>query len=179
MSDRQLSFSSYSHVINVPFESVDIPEWLFNLPEAEYQRCSPDHIAAGATFTDDGRRMSINVETIGQALIIQHYVGEVTQPDYCKMVSISDAISPRGRTKVQVVWELRVKKIDAASCEYSNTVTAYATDEMIDFLKKNDISFEEAAQARQAAGSKHNRGETPLFAESIARAAVVRSTQAA
>ena len=35
------------------------PIWLFNLPEAEYQRCCPpDHIAAGATSTDNGRRMS-------------------------------------------------------------------------------------------------------------------------
>jgi hypothetical protein len=48
-----------------PLEKVDIADWLFNLPDAEYQRCSPAHIAAGHTTTDDGRPMSINVETIG------------------------------------------------------------------------------------------------------------------
>jgi hypothetical protein len=54
-----------AHIINAPLEKVDIADWLFNLPDAEYQRCSPAHIAAGHTTTDDGRPMSINVETIG------------------------------------------------------------------------------------------------------------------
>ncbi len=178
MSNRQLSYSSYTHTINVPFEIVDIPGWLFSLPDAEFQRCSPDHIASGATFTDDGRRMSIAVETIGEATIVQHYVGEVTQPDYCKMVSISDSISPKGRSKVKVVWELRVKKIDESKSEYSNTVTAYAVDETLEFLAKNNIKFEDAAAARQAAGSKHNEGETPLYAESIARFAIAKAKSA-
>lgn len=59
MTDRILSHSSFSHIVDVPIERVDISDWLFNLPEAEYQRCCPpDHIAAGATSTDNGRRMS-------------------------------------------------------------------------------------------------------------------------
>ena len=71
MTDRILSHSSFSHIVDVPIERVDIADWLFNLPEAEYQRCCPpDHIAAGATSTDNGRRMSafaavaIDVENI-------------------------------------------------------------------------------------------------------------------
>jgi hypothetical protein len=71
MTDRILSHSSFSHIVDVPIERVDISDWLFNLPEAEYQRCCPpDHIAAGATSTDNGRRMSafaavaIDVENI-------------------------------------------------------------------------------------------------------------------
>ena len=71
MTDRILSHSSFSHIVDVPIERIDIADWLFNLPEAEYQRCCPpDHIAAGATSTDNGRRMSafaavaIDVENI-------------------------------------------------------------------------------------------------------------------
>ena len=71
MTDRILSHSSFSHIVDVPIECIDIADWLFNLPEAEYQRCCPpDHIAAGATSTDKGRRMSafaavaIDVENI-------------------------------------------------------------------------------------------------------------------
>jgi hypothetical protein len=71
MTDRSFSHSSFSHIVDVPIERVDISDWLFNLPEAEYQRCCPpDHIAAGATSTDNGRRMSafaavaIDVENI-------------------------------------------------------------------------------------------------------------------
>src|SRR5258705_12035314 len=69
MADRILSQSSFSHVIEMAIERGDIADWLFN--EAEYQRCCPpDHIAAGAAFTDDGRRMSINVERIGETLMV-------------------------------------------------------------------------------------------------------------
>ena len=72
LSDKTLSSSAFSHVIAVPIEKIDIAEWLFNLPEAEYQRCcAPDHISCGATITDDGTRMSINVEMVGQTLMIQ------------------------------------------------------------------------------------------------------------
>ena len=71
--------------------------WLFNLPDAEYQRCCPpDHVAAGSTTTDDGRRMSINVEQIGQALVILHNVGEITEKHHCRMVSHSDVYTPNG-----------------------------------------------------------------------------------
>jgi len=105
--DKQLSNSAYSHHINAPIERVDIAAWLFNLPEAEYQRCCPpDHISCGATSTDDGKRMSINVEMIGSTLMIQHYVAEVATPTLCRMVSTSDAFTPNGRTRVQVIWTL-------------------------------------------------------------------------
>jgi hypothetical protein len=38
---RILSLSTVTAVIHAPIEKVDIADWLFNLPEAEYQRCSP------------------------------------------------------------------------------------------------------------------------------------------
>jgi len=95
LHDKQLSNSTYSHVINAPIEKVDIAGWFFNLPEAEYQRCCPpDHISCGTTSTDDGKRMSINVEMIGKALMIQHYVAEVATASLCRMVSVSDAFTP-------------------------------------------------------------------------------------
>ena len=64
----------------------------------------------------------------------------------------------------------------ACGCEYTNSVTATPTEEFLDFIKQHGISFEQAAAARQAAGADHNRRETPLFAESIARKALVRSS---
>jgi hypothetical protein len=176
MTDRILSHSSFSHIVDVPIERIDIADWLFNLPEAEYQRCCPpDHIAAGATSTGNGRRMSINVEMIGETLMVQHYIGEITKPHLCRMVSLSDAISANGRTKVHVLWELSVKPINSTRCEYTNSVTATPTEEFLDFIKQHGISFEQAAAARQAAGADHNRRETPLFAETIARKTLARS----
>lgn len=66
MTNHTLSDSSYNHIIDLPIERIDIADWAFNLPNNEYKRCCPpDHIAVGTTTTDDGRRMSINVEMIG------------------------------------------------------------------------------------------------------------------
>ena len=62
---EQLVDSSFSAVINAPIEMINIPEWVFNLSENEYQDCSPAHISAAKTIGADGRRMSINIEVIG------------------------------------------------------------------------------------------------------------------
>lgn len=177
-ADRVLSQSSFEHVIDVPADRVDIADWLFHLGNKEYERCCPpDHIACGYTHTDGGQPMSINVETIGASLVIQQYVAEVHRADYCKMVSTSDVFPfSGGRTQTRVVWELRVQPIDESSSRYSNTVTAYATDGFMEFIAERGQTFEDAAAARQAASSDHNRRETPLFAESIGRAAKTEQT---
>ena len=36
ISDRTLTILTVSHIINAPLENVDIPDWLFNFPDAEY-----------------------------------------------------------------------------------------------------------------------------------------------
>lgn len=178
--DRILSQSAYSAEIDVPLDQVDIEEWLFSLPEAEYLRCcAPDHIAAGITTTDDGRRMSINVEMIGTGLVVQHYVAEDAGPTYVRMNSISDVFTANGRTQVNVVWELMAEAVENGRTRYTNRVTAYPTDGFMDFLEAHQLSYETAAAARQAAGGDHNRRETPLFAASIARRAKARALAAA
>ncbi len=173
--DTILSQSAYSAEIDVPFEKIDIADWLFTLPEAEYLRCcAPDHIAAGVTWTDDGRRMSINVEQIGSGLVVQHYVAEVAEAAYCRMNSISDVFTANGRTQVNVVWELIAEKIDENRTRYTNRVTAHPTDAFMTFLEEHGVTYEDATAARQAAGGDHNRRETPLFAASIARRALAK-----
>lgn len=173
LSDKQLSSSAFSHVINTPIEKVDIAAWLFKLPEAEYCRCCPpDHISCATTSTDDGTPMSINVEMIGKTLMVQHYVAETVSPVLCRMVSISDAFTPNGRTRVQVIWTLSVEKIDETSCRYTNSVVAHPTQEFMEFIAAHGMTFEDAAAARQRDGGDHNRRETPLFAASIERKAL-------
>lgn len=166
-SENTLSASTVKAIINAPIEKINIADWLLNLPDAEYQRCSTKHIGAGITSTYDGQPMSINVETIGEALMVQHYVAVVHQADYCCMLSISDAITANGRTKVQVKWELRVTRIDDHTCEYSNEIHATATPEFLEFIKANGVSIANAQAARQKASDEHNQEETPLFAKSI------------
>ncbi|MCD0488074.1 hypothetical protein LPB86_07525 [Pedobacter sp. MC2016-14] len=167
-----LSHSTVKSIINAPIEKVNIADWLFNLPDAEYQKCSPAHIAAGFTRTLDGEPMSINVETIGSALIIQHYVATEYRADYCRMLSISDSITANGRSKVQVLWELKATRIDDNTCEYTNEIHATATPEFFEFIKLHNISLAQAAYDRQVASDAHNQEETPLFAKSIEKKAL-------
>jgi putative intracellular protease/amidase len=170
--NRTLSLSTATAIIQAPIEKVNISDWLLHLPDAEYQRCSHAHIAGASSVSDDGRPMSINVETIGDAIVVQHYVAETHTPHFCRMISISDSISPAGRTKLQVVWELSVKKIDDQSCEYTNHIHSTAIDQTLEFLKQHNVSLESARAARQQASHAHNLEETPKFAKSIARKAV-------
>jgi hypothetical protein len=119
--------------------------------------------------------MSINVEMIGKTLMVQHYVGEVVTPSLCRMVSSSDAFTPNGRTRVQVIWTLSLKRVDDQSCEYTNSVVAHPTAEFMEFIAAHGGSFEDASAARQRDGGDHNRRETPLFAASIERKALRRA----
>lgn len=171
-AENALSHSTVKAIINAPIEKVNIEDWLFNLPDAEYQKCSTAHIAAGFTRTLDGEPMSINVETIGNALIIQHYVATEYRADYCRMLSISDTITANGRSKVQVLWELSAIKLDDNTCEYTNEIHATATPEFLDFLKAHGITLAQAAHDRQVASDAHNHEETPLFAKSIEKKAL-------
>lgn len=176
LSDRILSQAAFSAEIDVSIDQIDIAEWLFTLTEAEYQRCcAPDHIACGVTTTDDGRRMSINVEMIGTGLVIQHYIAEEASPTYCRMNSISDVFTAAGRTQVNVIWELVAEPIEGGRTRYTNRVTSHPTDAFMTFIEQHGQTFEQAAAARQAAGGDHNRREAPMFAASIARRAQDRS----
>jgi hypothetical protein len=170
MGDLTLSEVTVKHVVDVPIERFDIPGWLFNLPDAEFQRCCvPDHIAAGQTISEDGRKMSINVEKIGESLVIQHYVAEIVEQHFCRMVSISDVFTSLGQTKTRVLWELRAVSAGEGRTEYTNYVRGSTTDEFMTFIEQHGISYEEAKSARQAASGDHCRRETPFYAESIAK----------
>jgi hypothetical protein len=176
MQGRTLSDSCFSHIVNAPIERVDIADWLRHLTNAEYRRCCPRaHIAAGRTSTDDGRPISINVELIGKDLVIGQYVGEVTDPHRCRMVSTSDVFAPEGRTTSHVVWELSVEPLDAASCEYVNHLIVTATEDFLALLKARRIPLAQATSARDRAASVHNEQETPLIALSIERHALCAS----
>lgn len=179
MDDITLVESSFSAKIEAPIEQVDIPTWCFTLPESEYQACSPAHNAAGATVAPDGRRMSINVETIGGSLMVQHYVEEIGTPDHLRLVSDSDVFTSAGPTKIQVIWDLRVTRIDDVTCELTNTVHSKATPELLEFLGRQGIPFDIFRTTRTPMSVAHNKQETPLFAKSLERHALRRTLSSA
>ena len=76
MTDRILSHSSFIHIVDVPIERIDIADWLFNLPEAEYQRCCPpDHIAAGVfhTLAQQLKGISLRWQPAGQKKAMENF----------------------------------------------------------------------------------------------------------
>ena len=150
--DMQISSSSCSCVINVPVEKVDLTTWLFKLSESEYRRCcTPDHVSCGTTLTDEGKPMVINVEMIGHALMIQRYVAEIAASTLCKPVSISEAFTPNGRTRVQVVRTLSAKKTDENTCELVNGMIVHSTAELMDFIER--MALGHAHQGSQNIGA--------------------------
>jgi len=58
--------------LDVPIEDIDLDSWLFGLSDEEYQACARGHRAAGM-FTDEHGRGTVNVESIGGNLLVQHY----------------------------------------------------------------------------------------------------------
>ncbi|MFA6247700.1 MAG: hypothetical protein WC615_12225 [Mucilaginibacter sp.] len=164
--------SSFSAVINAPIEKINIPEWCFTLPEAEYQACSPAHVAAGITTSPEGKRMSINVEVLGGSPMVQHYIETLSEPGHLILESVSDVFSPTGRVNILVHWELSVKKIDENSCEFTNRVISRPTEGFLKGLEKQGIPFDLFKTQRQPVSIYHNQSETPLFAKSIERYAL-------
>jgi hypothetical protein len=174
MEDKTLVESSFSATIHAPIEKVDIPDWCFTLPEPEYHACSPAHCSAGVTTASDDRPTSIHVEMLSGSPIVQHYVEEIGEPHHLRLVSTSDVFTPAGRTKIGVIWDLSVKKIDDKTCEFTNWVHSSATPELLDFLGRQGIPWEAFLAARKPVSEAHHRQETPLFAKSIERHALGR-----
>src|SRR5690349_11818034 len=92
--------------------------------------------------------------------MVQHFVAQVQEPHLCRLVSISDAITTEGRTKVHLVWELSVKKIDDHTCEYSNHIHASATDEFLTSSRRTTSPLNKPGLL----GSRH---QTPITAKRL------------
>jgi len=120
----------------------------------------------------DGWRSSIDVERIGGSLIVQHHIEEIAQPDHLKLVSNPDVFTPTGRTKIGVIWDLAVRKVEDKTCEFRNKVHRWATPELMDFLGKQGIPLEVFRGARNLFAEAHTRQEMPLSAKSIERQAL-------
>ncbi len=161
--------SSAKAPLGAAFESIDIPEWLFTIADAEYQRCSASHIAAASSKNAEGKRMSLNVEHVG-VMMVQHYVEELAEKQHCRVVSVTDLFFPeKGRTTCQVTWELIATPVTGDTSQLENVVLIHTTPDLEAFIAKNNMPFEQVKADFTAATEAHNAEETPLFANSIAR----------
>ncbi|MDC0070998.1 hypothetical protein OAJ38_03425 [Rhodobiaceae bacterium] len=146
--------------INASKESFNLHDWVFNLSDKDYQTTARGHIAAGSSIHIDGTHTSVNVESVGGNLLVQHYVAETAEPDYVKMVSQSDLwLMKLIHVVVKVTWEIRLISISKDECKFQNTVLV----EHPKFIMK--------IMSALALGGffvrKHNEEETPLFAQNL------------
>ncbi len=172
MTDDLVAHSVAEAVIRAPLSAIDLTEWVFTLTDSEYQACSKNHIASATSVTPEGKRMSINVERVGN-LLIQHYVEDISERSGCRLVSRSDSIGPDigARVKLVVIWAFKVEALDADTTKFVNSVEVRSTPEYAGVLKTRGVSFAQASELAQQALSAHNAEETPLFAGDIERKA--------
>ena len=98
--------------------------------------------------------------SVGGNLLVQHYVAEVKQLDYVKMVSHSDILLMKlVHTVVKVTWEMRLISVSESECKFQNSVLV----EHPHFIMK-------ILSALALGGffvRKHNEEETPPFARNL------------
>jgi hypothetical protein len=168
MTDEVIAESVAEATIQAPLASIDLTEWVFTLTDSEYQACSKNHIAAAATLTPEGKRMSINVERVGN-LMLQHYVEDIAERSRCRLVSLSDSIGPDigSCVKIVVIWSFNVDAINADATRLTNSVEVRSTPGYLEVLKKRGVPFAKASEVAQQALAAHNDEETTLFAKDI------------
>jgi hypothetical protein len=111
---------SHQAVIQSPVDKVDLEQWLFAMSDSDYQAAARGHRAAG-TFTQGGRRGSVNVESIGGTLMIQHYLERDAGPARVEMLSErSDAyLFHLFRVRVQVRWTMTAVPLTADTTAFT------------------------------------------------------------
>lgn len=168
MTHDVIAKSMAEATIHAPVAVIHLTEWVFTLTDSEYQACSKDHLAAAVTATHEGKRMSVNVEHVGN-LMVHHYVEDVAERSRCRLVSLSESIGPDigSRIKVVVIWMFTADVIDAGTTRFTNTVEVRSNPGYLEALKKRGVPFATASESAQHALSAHNAEETPLFAWDI------------
>ena len=146
--------------IKAPKEAFNLHDWVFTLSDKDYQTTARGHIGAGSSIHTDGTQTSVNVESVGGNLLVQHYVAEVKEPDYVKMVSLTDLyLAPFISFVIKVTWEMRLIAVSDNECKFQNTVLV----EHPNFIMK---IFSALALTGYFV-RKHNEEETPLFAQNL------------
>ncbi|CQD09459.1 hypothetical protein BN1232_01723 [Mycobacterium lentiflavum] len=152
---------SHQAVIHAPADEVDLEQWLFSLSDSDYQAAAHGHRAAG-TFTEGGRRGSVNVEAIGSLLMIQHYLEREAGPARVEMLSERSQAYLFHLIPVHVL----VRWIMTATPQTANTTT-FACDveiEMPFILRLAGVLIGNPFFVR-----KHVEEETPGFVADIER----------
>jgi len=167
---KKLFYTVCEVPINAPKEAFNLHDWVFTLSDNDYQTTAKGHIAAGTSIHSDGTQTSVNVESVGGNLLVQHYVAEVEEPDYVKMVSFSDIwLMKMIHTVVKVTWEMRLISVSENECKFQNTVLVEHPNLIMKILSTLGLGGYFVR--------KHNEEETPLFAQNLHKSAFKETTE--
>ncbi len=149
--------------MDVPASALDLPKWLFSFSDPEYQHCSRGHWGSGTSTLPDGRRTSLNVESVGGHLGVSHYVEEISEPDHLKLVSErTDAwMFHLFHFHPTITWDMRLVPTSDDSCIFRCTVSI---EHPSLFMKAGSV-----LSLFQYFVERHDREETKLFADSLAK----------
>lgn len=105
--------------------NVNLYKWVTEMTPAEYESFSKGHKAMGSYF-EDGEFYMVNVENMGNEMIVQHYQLKEHTEDHLRFYSDrTEAYICRWIPAiVGVPWEMKITPIDNHSCELSCTIGA-------------------------------------------------------
>ena len=147
--------------INAPVERVDLENWFYTLSDTEYQACAKGHKGAGA-FVENGVRGTVNVESVGGTLMIQHYREVSAGPRRMEM------LSKRSRAYIfhLIPTHITVRWTMTAASKTANSTTFTCTVEAITPAALRILS---ASIFVPYFLRRHTLEETPLYAADINR----------
>ncbi len=152
---------SASFTIDLPIEKIDLYKWVTEMTDQDYSSYSSAHQVMGSFFRDGVFHM-LNVENIGNEMLVQHYELIYHTPDHVQFYSNSTVVYVLRwfPTTVSVPWEMQVRPVTATTSEL---ICMIGADFPSGFLKL-------AALANGLDGyflTKHLKAETKAFAKDI------------
>jgi hypothetical protein len=148
--------------IEAPVEEVDLEKWFYTLSDKEYQACAKGHRGAG-TFVENGVRGTLNVESIGGTLLIQHYHEVSAGPRRVEMLSKRSRsyIFHLNPTHLGVRWTM------TAAPQIADTTTTFTCT--VEAIMPAPLRVLSASIFVPYFLRKHVHEETALFAADINR----------
>lgn len=123
---------SGSFEIGLRKEVIDLYRWVTEMTDTDYASYARGHKAMGSYFRDDCFHM-VNVEAIGNEMIVQHYVMQEHRPDRVVLYSHNtEAYVLRWfRAVVGVPWELEVQAVGTNCCRLLCTIGADFPNDLV------------------------------------------------
>lgn len=144
--------------VAAPIGDLDLAHWVYAMGDRDYQRCARGHIACGSSPLPGGARSSINVESVGGHLLVQHYEPELLEPHHIRMVSHASNmwIFRLFPARVRVIWEITLVEQSPDTCTFRDHIRVEHRSRLIWLLSKLALI--------NWIVQRHDDEETPHFA---------------